>query len=257
MVRFNKRRRNYRRRPRGRFNRARRTYRIAKKAAVRVLNKKTETKYLDIGTENAQLWHNRGYSALAPVPGGQAALTDPSLFNFWNLITQGTGRYNRIGDVISPRGLSIRLWIANKQDRPNVIYRIMCGTFPKSYGGVVTTHNNFSALQGPTFGLNGNRLLMPPDKDRGVKFFYDRIVRVERNFASVPLGGVGGKECHVFKKMFLKRKRARNIIFDPANNEIVNRPFFFWILPYDSYGTLETDNIASYTLQARAYWKDF
>lgn len=137
----------------------------------------------------------------------------------------------------------------------------MCGTFPKSYGGVVTTHSNFVALQAPTFGLNGNRLLQPPDKDRGVKIFYDRIIRNEKGITGVVYNDAaqpwGRKECHIFKKMFLKRKRARNIVFDPANNEIVNRPFFFWIIPYDSFGTLETDNIASYSYQARAYWKDF
>jgi hypothetical protein len=77
--------------------------------------KKAETKYYDIATENSQLYHNLGGNGVN-IPLSLASLT-PWL-NPWLNIAEGTKRYDSIGDKISPRGMSLKLYLATKGDRP-------------------------------------------------------------------------------------------------------------------------------------------
>lgn len=226
-------------------------YRVARRAATRVLNRKTETKYHDIAQENMQLSHNKGYQQfpLAPTTLG----SDPVFFNCWQDIAQGTRRWERIGDKITPRGMSIRLWLANKNDRPNVHYRIIIGTVPQVQNVTAVNANNIDWTQTANTGATGNRLILPMDTDAGFKTFYDRIIRNEVGYSDV--SGVGRKELHKCVKIWIKRKNARPIIYDNTN-KINNRYIYMLILAYDSYGTLETDQIGSYSYYCRMYYKD-
>jgi hypothetical protein len=48
-----------------------------------------------------------------------------------------------------------------------------------------------------------------------------------------------------------------NVLFyDSATQNIVNSPLLLYVIPYDSYGTLITDNIASYSYSMRMRYKD-
>jgi hypothetical protein len=61
----------------------------------------------------------------------------------------------------------------------------------------------------------------------------------------------------MYKKLWIKKKNARDIVFDSTgSNQIVNNPIHVWVIPYDSYGTLTTDNIASLAYQGCVYYKD-
>ena len=94
---------------RGRFSRRRRPN--LKALVTRVLMKKAETKYYDIATENRrQLYHNLGGNGVN-IPLSLTSLT-PWL-NPWLNIAEGTKRYDRIGDKISPRGMSLMTWAAH------------------------------------------------------------------------------------------------------------------------------------------------
>lgn len=212
--------------------------------------KKAETKYYDIGIENVQLYHNCGTFELL-FPGYIRAI--PQWFNPWSVMQQGSGRFQRIGDKITPRGMSIKLWLANKLDRPNILYRVIVAVLPKVSGGAITIPR-FDPFQIPNSGLLGNYLLTPPDTDKGVKFLYDRIVSNERAFT----GGsnLPQKEVHVYKKIWIKRKRSRPIVYDTTGTEIINKPLAIYVIPYDSYATLNTDNIASCAGFMRMYYKD-
>lgn len=229
-------------------------YRVARRAATRVLNKKTETKYHDIAQENMQLSHNRGYQQFPLAPSTLGS--DPVFFNCWQDISQGTRRWERIGDKITPRGMSIRLWLANKLDRPNIIYRVIIGTVPQVQNVTAVNANNIDWFQTANTGATGNRLILPLDTDAGFKTFYDKIFRNEAGFSSSVVGGNWvQRECHKFVKIWIRRKNARPIVYDNTN-KINNRYIYMLILAYDSYGTLETDQIASYSYNCRMYYKD-
>lgn len=235
--------------------------RIAKVVKA-VMNRKTETKYYDIGLENNQLWHNTGFGTGVP-PFPVASI--PGFFNPWARIAPGTGRDGRIGDKITPRGMKINLWLAPKQDRPNVMFRIIVCVLPKVYNAVVTG-SQFDPFQIPNSGVLGNRMLYPLDKDKGVKALYDRVVTFNLGFSASSLGVLGpppvssannyAREGHLLKKIWIKSKKARDIVFDTVSVDIVNRPVAVYVIPYDSFGTQTTDNIASVAGFMRMYYKD-
>lgn len=166
----------------------------------------------------------------------------------------GTNNHQRIGDEIVPRGMSMRLWLANKQDRPNILYRILVLIMPKSYNGIAVTAGSMDI--GITFdnGANGNYITMPIDTEKGVKVLYDKVHRNEIGLSR----GIDGqyRENHLFKKLWIKRKRANKIAWDSAGVEIVNKMLNVYVIPYDSYGTLTTDNIASCAWTCTLYYKD-
>lgn len=238
-----KRKRSYRKSRRGKYARKRNLKRLITK----VMMKKVETKYYDVAEENQQLYHNIGYSPVAPVSNFEGGMS--VFFDLWSDISVGTTRQNRIGEKVYPRGMALKIWLSNKLDRPNVSYRVIIASMPRSRGNVVTTPNNVDLFQAPGLGNNGNKLLLPLDKDKGIKAYYDRIIRI--NNASNT-----NKEIHKTLKLWIKRKRASPIVWDSNTGQILNKPVSLYIIPYDSYGTIGTDNIASCAYWARIYFKD-
>jgi len=216
------------------------------------MNRATETKYYDVAGENVQLYHNVGNSGGAIAPTAQ--YSDPTFFNPWNDIPPGTGRANRIGDKITPLSMNLHLWLSNKKDRPNVMYRIIVAKMPKSIGNTVTASNNVNIFQGAQTGSTGNAMVLPIDHDKGIKPYYDRVIKVNSSFFWD--SDAGQRECSRYIKLKIKRKRAGTIIFDSATQNIVNSPLALYVIPYDAYGTLVTDNIATFSFNARMYYKD-
>ena len=79
-------------------------------------------------------------------------------------------------------------------------------------------------------------LISPLDKDKNLKTYYDKLHTF--NNASTAT-----KEKKVIK-LLVKRKSSAKILFD-ATGVVANNPLALYVLPYDSFGTLITDNIAS------------
>jgi hypothetical protein len=92
--------------------------------------------------------------------------------------------------------------------------------------------------------------ILPLDTDRGVKAYYDRVFTT-----NLAVTG-NGRESHMIVKINLLRKESRDIVYDSANQNIVNSPLLLYVIPYDSYGTLITDNITSYSYSMRMRYKD-
>lgn len=210
--------------------------------------KKTETKWTDYYSENIQLYHNVGNSVgniVALNPYG--IISDP-----WKQIAVGAARYLRVGDKITPVGMKLNLWLANKNDRPNMIYRIIIGYYASKINpdtGARWNPINNEKIMTVAGGNNLNNML-DPERFRAIK---DKIVRIENGVAENAAGA--GKETHKKLSFWISRRKRSTIIFD-ANGSIVNSPLAVFVVPYDSYGTLVTDNIASCAYNYRLYWKD-
>lgn len=221
--------------------------------------KTAETKKYQFADENVQLYHNVGYSAAVPVAGAlPGSLIQP--YNVWAGILKGTNSFNRVGDRIMPRGMSLKIWLANKLDRPNLMYRMIICTVPKTLAGAATTYNNVDLFDVTQLGATGNRLLLNLDRDRGIKALYDKVISAQPGISgnyNAAAGAGNGKEYHVLKKLWIKRKKSRPIQFDSTNaQQIVNNPLYVYVIPYDSYGTLITDNVASCSFYGVCYYKD-
>lgn len=214
--------------------------------------KKVETKFFDRAVENNQLYHNTGFGAGVGPTFPIASI--PFLFNSWINITQGTGRMNRIGDKIIPRGMSLKIYWANKFDRPNTMLRIIVAVLPKTLNGAIVG-SQFDPFQGANSGLNGNTMCLPADQDKGVKFLYDKIHRMPTQ--QVQAIGTTGKELTKIIKLWINRRRGKPIIFDTTGTDIINRPMAVYAIPYEQFSTVTSDNIASVACFQRLYFKDF
>jgi len=243
MAFYNKYRKNYQKkksylRARGKYAR-KRSRSTFQQRVTRVLMKKAETKLYDTSYENTQLYHD--------------TVTVP-IFNPWDQITKGTNENQRVGDEIYPRGYKLRLWLSNKSDRPNVTYRVIIGIAPRSVGATAVTSANIQnyLFRPPDLGTGSNGLLEPVSTDNGFKTLVDK--RYRNNIAQSYMGTAVFKEHAIYKDYFIKRKGGGKILY--TGNTIKNKFFFVAIVAYDSFGTLFTDNIASFAWHGRMYWKD-
>jgi hypothetical protein len=78
-----------------------------------IVRKSQETKFFDATYENKQLYHNIGFSDVAP--GGDFDGTFPDFFNPWADILKGTGRQNRLVHIYT-------LDFSKVQKSPKYIY---------------------------------------------------------------------------------------------------------------------------------------
>jgi len=212
--------------------------------------KNSETKYYDRALENHQLYHNLGSNIGGLIPLSITAI--PQFFNPWAFIGKGTDRFQRVGDKITPRGMSLKLYLANKADRGNTKIRIIVAVLPKLVNGIITTAQ-FDPFQVANSGLNNNNMLKYPDTDVGVKFLYDRVHRLS---GATCYNGINNEEQTSIVKLWIKRKKSRDIVYNTAALDIVNKPLAIYALPYEQFGTLTTDNIASLAGEMRLYYKD-
>jgi len=224
-------------------------------AVTQVLMKKVETKMYHFAEENIQLNHNIGRNSGTLLIPAMGSFTN--FFNIWADIPRGTGSSNRIGDRITPRGMMLKLYFANKNDRPNTMIRLIIARVPKAINGTATGVSNVNPFEtNLQLGNNGNKMLMNADDDRGIKFLYDKIIRLGPNVAG-PGSADQRKERQTVMRIWIASKNARDIIFDSAGaSQIVNNPILMWAIPYEQYGTPETDIIASCAYEGKLYYKD-
>jgi len=216
--------------------------------------KAAETKYFDYSLENRQLYHNLGASPNPPgvlIPVNVTSVGE--WFDPWRHIVQGSDRMNRIGESITPRGISLKLYLANKSDRPNGMVRVIVASLPRVHTGNVVTTNVFDPFQLANAGVNGNNMLFSADKDEGVRFLYDKIHRM--GSTQFPYVGATLKEYTKVIKLWIKSK-GRNIQYQTFTAYVTNRPLAVYIIPYEQYSTLTTDNVASFAGIMRMYYKD-
>jgi len=214
--------------------------------------KRAETKYYDRALENHQLYHNLGSNVGGLVPVNITAI--PQFFNPWAFISKGTNRFERIGDKITPRGMSLKLYLANKTDRPNTMIRLIVAILPKQVNGTITTAV-FDPFQTANSGTNGNNMLWQADSNIGVKFLYDKIHTMTSKISNVDGPGTK-KEMTKIVKLWIKRKRSRDIVYGDTALDIINKPLAIYAIPYEQYSTLTTDNVASLAGYMRLYYKD-
>jgi len=170
--------------------------------------------------------------------------------------TYGTGDDNsglsannvRLGDAVIARGLSIKLWIANKLDRPNVMYKIIIFRYQSN-----DNPSDIFLSQSTT-----NIMLRDFDTEKYsiiAQKTFNLQVGVSNVASSVNSAGATSKEAHKYVKFYipLKNKQIRY----NNNSQIPKfKNIGFMVAPYDSYGTLTTDNIASFAYNYKFYFKD-
>lgn len=212
--------------------------RLIKKVAL----KPVETKQAFTLVENIQLYHN-SVNIKQDMLYTKQGITDNDT---------GTSQYNnRIGDSVVARGLSLKFWLANKYDRPNIMYRIV--VFRYTSGDTVTADDIFN-------NASTNIMLKDLNTER-IKVLYTKIINLQvgstvtANSATQATANFG-KEAHKLIKVWIPLKN-KILKYDGDNSGVPKwSDIGFCVVPYDSYGTLTTDNVASYAYHSKFYFKD-
>lgn len=205
----------------------------------RVSLKNSETKYTHAVVENININHNSGN------------IRNGLLYCTQGITDTGTGASsysNRIGDEVIGRGLSIKLWISNKLDRPNVMYRMFVYKYQS-----LSIPSSTSLFKGTT----ANRIMDDLDKEY-ITIVYQKIFNLQVGYSAAPSAAAGdtdGREAHTYKQIWIPLKN-KSIKYADGGSVPKFHDYGFFIVPYDSYGTLSSDNIASFQFQYKFYFKD-
>jgi len=218
-------------RPVKRFNQGR-VRRFTKKRGMasmikRVMLKQCETKHKSHSFQDQQMFHN---TVSIPLNG----LVD---------IAQGDGENQRTGDEIIGKYIKVKLWVSNKLDRPNVMYRFMVIRVPT---GEETGSVN------PFEGVIGNKMLDYINTEK-----YTPVFQKYMTLSKTVETGDTAKEQSGYCSFMIPLNNQK-IKFLPTGDTPKYQKFNLRLLAvaYDAYGTLVADDIASFAGVTRTYYKD-
>ena len=209
---------------------------LIKKVSLR----NSETKNTHAITENTDLYHNL------------ETLTTNLLYTRQGYSDNNTGTSSysmRIGDEVIARGLQFKFWFATKSDRPNVMFKIV---FFKYYTQSTPPTSVFKS-QGTS-----NRMIRDLDTEK-LKIIKVKMFNIQLGMSGAPSGGYASsnlKEGHRYIKYYLPLKNARIRYIADDSGTPRNYDYGISVIPYDSYGTLTTDIVASYAQNIKFYFKD-
>lgn len=213
----------------------------------RVVGGMAETKFIRLTSENLGLNHNVGLGGTAgPVVYGNLLRTD-----------QGTNQNQRTGDSIFAKYLKLKIWISTKADRPNVMFRMM----------IISTPMDQVNTTGPADfwrNYNGNRILDYVNTDK-YGIVWSKIVKITHGDTSFEIGipPEGGSKLHEVSKyvnIYVPLNRKISYQTDTSGTPTPSKQrdcLSLCIIPYDAFGTLTTDTIATYASCGLFCYKDF
>lgn len=198
--------------------------------------KTCETKYYTSSSENQQLYHNGGAANAYNWAGNMLG----------TVVSNNQG--GRIGDEVWPVGLSLKLWLSNKADRPNVMYRILIVASPPDTYSMASPTGLFK-------GSIGNKMLDYVDTDR-YTIKYSKLVQPFAGDYSLESGATN-KEHSRMLNIWIPIKGKIQYAQDTGTLPKYQKHIWSLIvIAYDAFGSLTTDNIASFSLMYRFYFKD-
>lgn len=154
---------------------------------------------------------------------------------------KGDNEDQRNGDTIIARGWRMRMTLANKGDRPNVTYRIV----------VVARNADVTPGYGDVFkNTSGNCLLDMVDDDQNTKL-YDKTYKPNRGMVGTTETGL--REFVIPFKFWIPRKMTYKFTTNTVTND---RSIWMFVMAYDAYGTLVTDNIGYTQVWGEFLYKD-
>lgn len=215
-----------------------------KAIAKSTLMKTAETKVSENAFENRQLYHNvLDKSENNPLYTTQGT-TDGD--------TQGVAQ-NRVGDMIQGVKLWWKVMLFNKEDRPNLHYRMLVvrqqTDRDSNYNPTLPTDFKLELLNN-----NGNMLFASSSQERATVVI-DKIIRLAS--PNSYQGEFAAKEIQKIVNLNYRIPKSHQNIYYHDGGSVPKRWIYnLYIVAYDSYGTLTTDNIASYAYSRYFYYKD-
>lgn len=202
---------------------------------VRKIAKKTvmgiaETKVVGKEEENVQLFHNKALY-LSNLLACKQGVQDPN-----NL----SGASARIGDQINLTNCNIKFWLSNKDDRPNVMYRLIMFWYDSS----------LTLSDALCYFTQTNKMLDRPNNEN-ISIIDQKYIFSQNNYA------VDANNHERSQLATLNgRWKGRKITYDEGGDIPKKRTIGICVVCYDAFGTLQTDNIASVAYNFNTSFKD-
>lgn len=200
---------------------------IARDVAMTIPEKKVFG-FLD---ENRQLIHNKT-DYLANFLECKQGTADP------NNIQGSSNRLVRIGDEFYLREINIRYWLSNKSDRPNVMYKL----YLFWYDSEATLNDALC------YFTQQNKMLDRVNNEQ-------ISIIDQQTIFSGPSYSVSEKE-HSYLCTLKGKWKNKKITFDEGGVVPKKRSIGTMVVAYDAYGTLQSDNIASYAYNVKIVIQD-
>ncbi len=200
--------------------------RIAKKVALTVPEKKT----FGYQRENLQLLHNQP-QYISNFLSCQQGVEDPNDL---------TGVTARLGDEIYLQNINVRLWLSNKLDRPNVMYK--CFLF--WYESGITLSNAIC------FFTQTNKMLDRINNEQ-ISMIDQKTIFSRANYSIPP-----NEREHSYLCTLNGNWKGKKITYDEGGAVPKKRTIGVAVVCYDAFGTLQSDNIASFAYNAAVRFRD-
>lgn len=170
---------------------------------------------------------------------------------------QGTGATGlntcRIGERIALKNINIRLWLSNKYDRPNVMYK-----------GILFWYSVDDPPANTTVFMTQSNKMLDRYNTRNITvvdtFILNSATKGGANYANTPVftiipGSVQGREASRLITLN-KSYKGKKILYDSLSGKPKMKDLAFAVFCYDAFGTLQTDNIASFAWQSLITFQD-
>ncbi len=207
------------RKPRAPFSerQAKAVKKIAKSVAMTI----PERKVFGFGNENLQLFHNK-----------------PAYLGSWLSCKQGTaddndrtaGRLVRIGDEFYLRNINVRLWLSNKLDRPNVMYKV-----------ALFWYDNTQPINDALVYFTQTNKMLDRYNNERISIIDQQII-----FSGASYENGTEKHEHSYLCTLKGSWKGKKIKYDEGGAVPKKRDIGLVVVCYDAFGTLQTDNIASF-----------
>jgi hypothetical protein len=201
-----------------------------RKVARQVLRKTMEVKVAGADGENVQLFHNK------PFYQGNMLYTQQGVQDNEDLQANAS----RIGDEILLRNVNLRLWLSNKLDRPNVMYK--CILFWYREGVSLSDAYVFFTQKNKMLDrLNTENISII---DQKTVFSKEMYLNGTEKFEHSQLCTLNGNW------------KGKKIKYADGSTQPSDKNIGWCIVCYDAFGTLQTDNIASFAFNFNTRFQD-
>lgn len=206
--------------------------------------KTAETKRSTFSEENVSLAHNMTYYIPNLLKTSQGLLNPSGLNN----------ADNRVGQELIARGMSFKLWISNKADRPNVMYRIIVFEYPTRYVEATSLNDGLFWQGANGQGSQMNRMIDHVAVNR-VKILAERkiIPTREANYSS---NNEQQREKSHLVEMYVPMNNKKILYNENEGTQPMFNDVGLALVAYDAYGTALSDILATFANNIRFYFKD-
>lgn len=185
--------------------------------------------------ENVQLFHNKVLYQ-GGLLGTQQGNLDPD--------NQQSNQARR-GDDIYLRNVNVRFWLSNKNDRPNVMYKLFL--FWYDSGTQLT--------DAVCFFTQTNKMLDRINNEQ-IGIIDSKTIFSGPSYSTGVASDAGSAKEHSQLCTLNGNWKGKKIVYDEGAPQPTHKNIGFCVAAYDSFGTLQTDNIASLSYNYVMRFKD-